>query len=143
MRAPASRRAASRSWSGTAARSPSLNQMSDDDALLFHELTDAEIREIEQRDERLAPEGHRFGRALYFDEAPVAGLDDVHVDFSAAVVFVRQVEQRLGVDDADARRGDVVGDRDVLDPVALFQLLERKGEGDEGAGDRRRARAAV
>jgi hypothetical protein len=32
---------------------------------------------------------------LHLDEAAVAGLHDIHVNFGAAVVVVRQIEQRL------------------------------------------------
>src|SRR5256885_8899247 len=63
-----------------------LDEMPDDRLLLVDELPDAMVGEIEQRVQRLAPERDRFGRALHLDEPAVAGLDDVHVHFGAAVV---------------------------------------------------------
>ena len=99
------------------------DQVTDDRALLLDQLPDAAVGQVEQRVQRFAPEGHRFGGSLDLDEAAVAGHHDVHVDFGARVVLVFEVEQRLAVDDADAGGGDVVGERDRADDVALAQLL--------------------
>ena len=71
------------------------------------------LRQIEQRIQRIAPEGQRFGSALHFDELAAAGHDDVHVDFGARVFLVRQVEHARVVDDADAGGGDVVLHRNL------------------------------
>ena len=93
--------------------------MPDDGALLVDELTDPVIGEIEKGVEGIAPERQRFRRPLHLDEAAVAGLHDVHVDFGAAVVVVRQIEQRLAVDDADTDGGDIIRQRDRADEIAL------------------------
>ena len=46
----------------------SLDQVSDDALLLFDELPDAVVGEIEQRISASRPNGSRFGRALHLDE---------------------------------------------------------------------------
>ena len=76
----------------------------------------------EQPVERFASERNRLGRALDLDEPPIAGLHDVHVHLGARVIFVGQVEQRFAVHDADARRGNVIGQRNRPQDVALAQL---------------------
>ena len=88
-----------------------LQDLADDFALFLDETANALVGQREQRVERRAIERLGLGGALHFDEAAVGGLDDVHVHFGARVFVVREVEQRRAVDDADARRGDVVGDR--------------------------------
>ena len=60
-----------------------FDQVPDDRALLLDQLPDAEVGEIEQRHQRVAPERDRFRRSLHLDEPAVAGLDDVHVDVGA------------------------------------------------------------
>ena len=87
--------------------------MADDRALLLDQLPDSRIGEIHQREQRVAAEWYPFGRALHLDEPAIAGLHDVHVDLGARVVFVGEIEQRFVVDDADADRGDVVGERTI------------------------------
>src|SRR5262249_5514422 len=88
-----------------------LDEMPDDATLFLDELADAQVREIEQRVQRVAAERDRLGGPLHFDEAPVSRLDDVHVHVGAAVVVVGQIKERLAVDDADAGRRHVVGER--------------------------------
>src|SRR6478672_10729886 len=95
-----------------------LYQVSDDRTLLLGELPDAFVGQPEQRVERLAVEGQPLGRTLHLDETPVAGLDDVHVDFGAGVVFVGEIEQRLTVDDADADCGDRIVERNRPQDIA-------------------------
>ena len=57
---------------------------------------------------------------------------------------VGEVEQRLAVDDADADRGDVVGERNRARATSRSRSVsQRERQRDERAGDRRRARAAV
>ena len=92
--------------------------------LLVDELRDAVVRQVEQRQQRVSPERDGLGGALYLDEASIPGLDDVHVDVGAAVVLVRQIEERFAVNDADADRRDVIGQRDGPDRVPLAKLLE-------------------
>src|SRR4030095_10397530 len=84
-------------------RSRGSKQVPDNGALLIDQLLDAKLRQAEAAGERGAPERHRLGGSLYFDEPAVARLDDVHVDFRARVVVVREIEKSLAVDDADAR----------------------------------------
>src|SRR5262245_58494309 len=113
----------------SARRSPldqALDQVTDDRSLLFDELLDALIGEVEQRLELVAAERHAFRRALDLDELTRSGLDDVHVDLGAAVVVVGEIEERLAVDDADADRGDEIDQRDRGDGAALLHLLERE-----------------
>ena len=66
-----------------------------------------------------------FGVILHFDEPSIARLDDVHVDFGSRVVVVRQIQQGLPVDDADADGGDVVQERDALILLPFPERLER------------------
>src|SRR5580765_6993190 len=80
----------------------SLDQVADQSSLFLHELRDPVVREVEQRQQRVSTERDGLRRTLNLDEAAIAGLDDVHVDVRPAVVLVRQIEQRLAVDDADA-----------------------------------------
>ena len=117
--------------------------LADEAALQRDQLTDAGVGQIEQAVQRLAPERQRLGRALQLDVQAAAGLHDVHVHVGLRVLGVGQVEQRLAVHDADAGRGHEVGDRHRAQHVPLAQLLQREHQRDEGAGDRRRARAAV
>src|SRR5205809_23405 len=101
MRARACRRSAWKSSRATGAPSSlemsleicelRVDQMSNDRFLLVDQLLDAVVREVEQRVERVAAERQRLRRPLHLDEPAVAGLDDVHVDFGAAVVLVREV----------------------------------------------------
>src|SRR5207244_4820847 len=97
---------------------PDFHQMPDDRALLLDELLDAVVRKIEERHEGVAPERIRLRGALHLDESSVARLDDIHIHIRAAVIVVRQVEQGLAVDDADAGGGDVVVPRNAADRVA-------------------------
>jgi len=81
--------------------------------LFGDELLNARVRECQQRVELAAIEGLGFSRALQLDEAAVRCLDDVHVHFRAGIFLVGQIDHRHAVDDPDAGRGDVVGDRDA------------------------------
>src|SRR6185437_699074 len=54
-----------------------------------------------------------------------------------------EIEARLAVDDADAHGGDAALDGRRRETTARHQPRERVAHGDAGAGDRRRARAAV
>ena len=63
---------------------------------------------------------------MQFDEAAVAGLDEIHVDVGAPVLLEYKIEQCGAVDDADARRRDVVDNGNVLDE------REKKYEEDSG-----------
>src|SRR5262249_35122324 len=123
-------------------RTSASEDRADDRALQFDELTDAAFCQTEELVEDLALEGRGFGGALYFDEPPVARLDDVHVDVGARVFFVRQIEHRDAADHADAGRGNVIGDRNALQLSLLPHLLECEHERHESASDRGGASAA-
>src|SRR5262245_54714435 len=103
----------------SASRRPSLislvEKFPDDLTLFRYQRLDALVRQAHLGVGLAAVEGQAFRRALQLDEAAVARLDDVHVDLGFRVFLVGQIEQRRAVDDADARGGDVVGDRDLLD----------------------------
>ena len=101
----------------------------------INQLRDAMIGEIEQLRQRIASERHRFRRSLHLDEPPIPRLDDIHVDIGARVVVVGEIEQRLAIDDADARGGDVVRQRNGTNDIALAELLDRERQSDERAGD--------
>ena len=88
-----------------------LQNLPDNLSLITHELPDSGIGEREQRVHLGSVERLCLGRALDFDEQSGGGLDDVHVHVRARVLGVGQVEHRRAADDADARGGDVVGDR--------------------------------
>src|SRR5580704_2594596 len=55
-----------------------LDEVADDGALQLDELLDAVVGEIEEGQQRVTPERHRFRRPLHFDEPPVTCLDNVH-----------------------------------------------------------------
>ena len=76
--------------------------------------------------------------------SPLAGHDHVHVDLGAAVLDVRQVEQRLAVDDADRHRGDRVAQRHPRQRAARRPAAGRRAvQRHVAAADRRAAGAAV
>ena len=66
-----------------------------------------------------------------------------HVDLRARVLVIGEIEQRSALDDADARGGDVIGNRQRLDLSARAHLLQRQYQRDEPASDRRGSGAAV
>lgn len=101
--------------------------------------------EVEERVELLAVEGLGLGGALDFDEASVAGADDVHVGLGTHVLLVAQVEERGAVDDADGDGGDGAGERFAagLDELLALCPGDGVGEGDVRAGDGGGAGAAV
>src|SRR5271170_1839475 len=61
---------------------------------------------VEHFAQLLAGVGVLFGGGLGLDEAPVGEHYYVHVDCSARVLFVAEVEEGVAVDDADAGGGD-------------------------------------
>ncbi len=101
--------------------------------------------EIEQSVELALVERRTLGGALHLDEQAAAGHHDVHVGLGAHVFDVGEVEHRLAVDDADRHGRDGVEQRRRLlrDELLRPAPLDRVGERDVRAGDRRRARAAV
>src|SRR6185295_14651827 len=115
----------------------------DDRALDGDQLAYALLGEAEQGVEAGAIEGCCLGYSLDLDEPAAAGLDDVHIDFGAGILFVREIEHWRAGDDPDARRGNVVGDWHRLDRAGLLQFVERQHERDERTADRGGARAAV
>src|SRR5690606_5397310 len=72
--------------------------------------------------------------------------DDVHVGLGGDVLDVGQVEDGLSVDDADAHRGDGVGEHRgaaLFDGAVLEPPRDGVGERDVGAGDGGGARPTV
>src|SRR5438045_2997555 len=63
--------------------------MADDRALFGDQLLDAVVGQIEQRVQRVAVAWLPLSRTLHIDEPSFAGLDVVHIDFCARVVFLR------------------------------------------------------
>ena len=84
-----------------------------------------------------------FGRALDFDEAAIAGADDVHVHFGARVLVIFQIQQRRSVNDPDADGSYFGDDWRLLDSVFFQQPAAGNRESNIRAGDRRGPRAAV
>mmetsp|Transcript_5444 Transcript_5444/g.20871 ORF Transcript_5444/g.20871 Transcript_5444/m.20871 type:complete len:301 (-) Transcript_5444:5105-6007(-) len=107
------------------------------------QLADALIGEVQQRVHFVAGEHHAFGRALQLDKAAGAGHHDVHVGVAGRVLGVFQVQQRHAGDDADRNRCDRILDRRLRNPALGQQPVDRILGRDEGAGDCRRAGAAV
>ena len=91
---------------------------------------------------RLA-ESSLFAGALQFDEFARGIHYQVEVHRGGGIFRVAKVQQRLLPDDADAHRRDGVPDWIGRQPAFGQQLADGQGQRDVGAGDRRRARAAV
>ena len=101
-------------------------------------------REVQQLVEFVAAEGVALGRALHLDEAAAAVHDDVHVGLGVRVLGVIQVEHRHAAVDARPRPRPPGRAADSRCSARRFeQRIDRVGERDEAAGDRRGARAAV
>lgn len=116
-------------------------------ALEGRQLRVARARQVEQGAELVAVEGGVLGGSLDLDEAPVTGLDDVHVGLGAHVLLVGKIEAGDAVDDADADGAQRVGEHGPpgagLDEAALGAPGDGVGQGDVGPGDRCGAGAAV
>jgi hypothetical protein len=107
------------------------------------QVADALVGEREQPVHLGACERGTFGRALHLDEAAGGGHHDVHVGVAGRVFDIFEVEQRRAFDDADRHRGDELADRRCGELAVGEQPAHRVVRSDEGAGDRRGARAAV
>src|SRR5439155_2863653 len=94
-------------------------------------------RELEDAVEVPARERPTLGRSLHLDELALPGRDDIHVGVGDRVFGVREVEHEVALHIAGGDRGDVPHDRRRL------HLAYGVREGDESAGDRGGARAAV
>ena len=88
-------------------------------------------------------EGVVFGGRLHLDEAAGARHHDVHIDVRLRVLFVAEIEHGDAADQPDTGGRHVIADRHLLELAVLDQLAEGQRHRDEGAGDRRRARAAI
>ena len=91
-----------------------------------------------------AREGRAFGRALHFDEAAGARHDDIHVGVAGRVFGVVEIEHGDAADRCRPkwrRRSRLIGD--CCEQALVLQPGDRVVQRDEGAGDRRGARAAV
>ena len=85
-----------------------------------------------------------LGGALHLDQRAVLGADNVHVDVGLAVLDVGKIEHDLAVDHADGHGRDRRPEAARIGELALGdQLVDREGERDPRAGDRRHARAAI
>ena len=70
------------------------------------EFVDALFGVVEHLAQLGAGVGVALGGGLGFDQAAVGEHDDVHVDCSAGVLFVAEVEEDVAVEDSDGGRGD-------------------------------------
>src|SRR5947207_980226 len=100
--------------------------------------SDPDRRQLKKLVQALARERFLLGGRLHLDEPAVTGHDDVHVDLGARILRVVEIEQRLGVDDADRNRRDRVAQR-LREP----EPVEGEARSSPRAADRRTAGAAV
>jgi hypothetical protein len=100
-------------------------------------------RQVEHRVHLVEGERVLLGGPLDLDEAPGVGAHDVHVDVGLRVLDVVEVEAGQAADDADRGRGDETAQRRPVEEALGAQRRERVRQGDEGAGDRGAAGAAV
>src|SRR4051794_24695423 len=123
---------------------PSLCSASRSDPLLhLPQATDAHLGQSEKLVQRGARERRPLRRRLHLDEAAVAGHHHVGIDFGVGVLAVVEVAEGAAVDEADADGGDGAGQRQRVERFLVNQLLEGLPQGNEAAGDRRAAGAAV
>src|SRR4051812_18374183 len=123
---------------------PSLRSTSRSDPLLhLPQATDAHLGQSEKLVKGGARERGPLRRRLHLDQAAVAGHHHVGVDFGVGVLAIVEVAEGAAVDHADADRGDRAGQRQSVERLLVNQLLEGLAQGDEAAGDRRAAGAAV
>src|ERR1041384_7033173 len=118
-------------------------QRGDDFLLGFEQLFDALFGKFGHLFHLPSGERRRLGSALHLDEFSRAGHDKIHIHVGAAVFIVTEIQKDLAFDNADAHRGDGIFERTGGDHTALEPAAHRVGQRDVGAGDRRRARAAV
>jgi hypothetical protein len=72
-----------------------------------------------------------------------AGHHDIHVGFAFGVLGVVEVENRHAFVHANGHRRDEIRNRHAREQTAIDQTAHGVVQGDEGAGDARRARAAI
>src|SRR6266511_843356 len=97
--------------------------------LLAHELADPGAGQVQQDVQLGAAERLALGGALDLDQAAETGHHHVHVDRCADVLLVGKVKAGDAVDDPHADRGDVVPEREALQPLGLDELV---GGGEQG-----------
>ena len=83
------------------------------------------------------PVGERaaFGAGLKFDELIGRRHNNVHVDVSARVFFVAEIEHRDAVDDADADGAEILAQWELFDRLVIVQLLYGGGHRNPAPGD--------
>src|SRR5712692_6497401 len=120
-----------------------LSRLLDSLSLCPHQLLYPAAPEFQQLVHLFTRERRAFGRALDFDEAAIAGANNVHVHFGARVFVIFQIKQSRSVNDPDADSGNFGDDWRPLNSVFFQQPPAGNRESDIRAGNSRGARAAV
>lgn len=108
-----------------------------------HQLFDSLLPQLEQTVHLFARERRALGRPLEFDEAAIAGANDIHVNFGAGIFVVFEIEQRRPVNNSDADRGNFADDGRFIDLLFVHQSFAGNREGHIRAGNCCGAGAAV
>lgn len=88
-------------------------------------------------------EGRFFAGPLDFDVLPAAGHDDIHIDLGIDIFLVIEIKHRRAVDDADTHGGNALKEHRPRGIELRGDRAQGILQRDVGAGDTRRARAAV
>src|SRR5678809_824865 len=79
----------------------------------------------------LLGKGGPFRRALDFDVAPLAGHDDIHINFGYRVFGIGQIHEDLPTDFSHTNGSEVIRQRAFLDQTLLFEDGTGIGQGDK------------
>ena len=107
------------------------------------QVVDSGQRQVEELVHLLARERPLLAGALDLDQVSVGGAHHVHVDLGVGVFDVLEIEQRRTVDDAHRDRRHLAVHRPAGEIARQVGQRQGLGHGDPGAGDCRRARAAI
>src|SRR5437588_3559516 len=134
-------RAAARATRPSTSGQPSVGRLDASSSgflLRFRDPLDPERSKLEQLVQPTARERLLLRGRLDLHEGPLAGHDDVHVDFGSRVLGIIEIEQRLAADDAHRDGRDRIAQR-LREP----EPVEREARRDVGTADRRAACTAV
>src|SRR5689334_4677287 len=90
-----------------------------------------------------AAEGLAFRSTLKLDKSSITSANDIHIHFGLGIFVVLQIEERRASNDSHANCCHLIYCQRARDLSDFEQLVIRNCEGDEGASDRRSARAAI